>query len=144
MKYIDSMHSIDFDRYNELWVIGGEYVLNMFKPFMDELHLTRLHEIYDCDQKLDVEKLIEGMELMDCRKGRENFDLVFEVYRRVEKKGKVETYTIVRIDGKENAYANFNCDEYFTLLKVLQRIDKKGKKYKIMTLLEAKEFILNN
>ena len=59
--------------YDECWVIGGKSIyrsiLLNYAIYIDEIHLSKLHEAYDCDQylKLSLEKyaLIESTSFED-------------------------------------------------------------------------------
>ena len=57
----------DLEGYNKLypdaWIIGGAGLVNSAWDMIDEFHLTRLRETYECDTHIDLMRLASEFEL---------------------------------------------------------------------------------
>ena len=68
-----------FNHYDELWIIGGEKIYNLFINDVTEIHISRIKNIYNCDTFFpkipDSFKLIEQSSLDD--------DITLEIWRSI-------------------------------------------------------------
>ena len=45
------------------WVIGGTNLINQIFNLIDVFHLTRIYGKFNCDKKLDIEKITQNMKI---------------------------------------------------------------------------------
>lgn len=70
IEYIESLKE-------DIWVIGGKIIYNLFLPYADELYITRIPGTYACDTYMD--NIEDGFELKEEING---LTCKFEVYQR--------------------------------------------------------------
>lgn len=46
-------------KFGDVWIIGGGTLINSCLDLINEIHLNRFHEVYDCDTFLDIEQIEE-------------------------------------------------------------------------------------
>ena len=47
----------------EKWVIGGPNIIDQLFDLIDTFYLTRIYGKYNCDKKLDLQKIRQNMKL---------------------------------------------------------------------------------
>ena len=64
----------------EKWVIGGSNIVDQLFDFIDTFYLTRIYGRFNCDKKLDINKIQQNMKL--DQKIKNNDTCHFEVWKR--------------------------------------------------------------
>ena len=62
------------------WVIGGPNIVDQLFDFIDTFYLTRIYGRFNCDKKLDINKIQQNMKL--DQKIKNNDTCHFEVWKR--------------------------------------------------------------
>ena len=73
-KIIDNYRSLD------KWVIGGPNIVEQLFDLIDTFYLTRIYGQFDCDRKLDLQKIQQSMKLE--KKINNDNTCHFEVWKR--------------------------------------------------------------
>ena len=63
------------------WIIGGPNIINQLFDLIDEFYLTRINGRFNCDKKLDVERIFKNMKLTSSKES-EDHSCVFEIWKR--------------------------------------------------------------
>lgn len=74
--------SLEVSGGNEVVIIGGAEIYNLFAPHASDLHLTRVHTNANCDVKLDIDTSVLSLKNVDSFERDENneFDFTVEHY----------------------------------------------------------------
>ena len=59
---------------NDVWIIGGAQIVESLLPYIDEIWISRISGVYDCDTLLSEEKIID-MFTFDSRSIEENITI---------------------------------------------------------------------
>ena len=54
------------------WVIGGPNIINQLFSLIDVFHLTHIYGTFNCDKKLDIEKIRQNMKMYRSAPSRDN------------------------------------------------------------------------
>lgn len=87
-KYIsgDLNHNIKkiISEYNQkdVWIIGGANLINQLFDLIEVFHLTRIKGKFNCDKKLDVEKIIQSMKISKSLRSIDN-TCTFEIWKKI-------------------------------------------------------------
>lgn len=78
---VDQIKDISVDLSHVDWCIGGAELIRSIWGQIDELHLSRLHEEYECDTHLDLNELKDGWY---CERSQLCMTHKYEIWKRHE------------------------------------------------------------
>tara|TARA_B100001769_G_C21835229_1_gene453438 strand:+ start:186 stop:677 length:492 start_codon:yes stop_codon:yes gene_type:complete len=64
-----------------IWLIGGPNLINQLFDLIDNFFLTRIYGKFNCDKKLDVERIIKNMTLYGTSSSQDN-TCRFQVWKK--------------------------------------------------------------
>ena len=66
----------------DIWIIGGANLINQLFDLIEVFHLTRIKGKFNCDKKIDVEKIIKNMKISNSLNSIDN-TCVFEIWKKI-------------------------------------------------------------
>ena len=79
IKNIKKIHS-EHEKKN-IWVIGGSNLINQIFDLIDVFYITRIHGKFNCDKKLDIDKIKQNMQVYRSAPSSDN-TCYFQVWMR--------------------------------------------------------------
>ena len=71
-----------FTHYKDVWLIGGAKLVNSSWAYIDEIHLSRVNDHYDCDTFINLVQLEENY---TCVHKEQHSDHSYEIWTKNEK-----------------------------------------------------------